>query len=153
MPGDDPGATLDRFAVFKTLRDATPERERLRGRVTGGWESLITRRGERSNVGSAQIVERLGERHIAYISIGCVGTDIAKVGIPGKRQIAVDVVPQAQVHRWGTIPGDVRNTVHAGIMLGEKARVLQAVAGQPIVRIGAAEIDRGFGVLPSKLGK
>ena len=38
-------------------------------------------------------------------------------------------------------------------MLREKARVLETVSGEPIVRVGAAEVNRRLAVLPSKLSK
>src|SRR5665213_1052618 len=79
--GDQARARLDRFAVFKTLRNAAPEREGLGYGVARRWESRVTRRRKRGDVGRIQIVERFAERVRADVAIGCVRADIAKISV------------------------------------------------------------------------
>ena len=147
--GDDAGALLDRLALFESLRDAAPVRKRLGGGIAGGRESFVTRGSKRGNVGGAEIVERFVERLLVDVAVGRVRADVAEIGVSGERQVAGGVVPQTQVKRRRAVPRDVGNAVDARIVLREKARILQAIAGQPVVGVTKAERSGSLAVWSS----
>ena len=84
------------------------------------------------------------ERVVVEVAVETDGVDVAVVDVPGHREVPARAVARREREKRRAVVRDVGLGVHAGVVAGEEALLLQTVAVERIVRVrrGDAEIAR-----------